>query len=267
MPELPEVETIRRALEPALTGRTIVDSGAFASAKFSDATLATGSTIEAVHRRGKYLILPLDNGNEMIVHLGMTGVLRTMSVHTSDDKFLRAWWQLDDARVFEFSDVRRFGRVAVVRGGDYSGLPTLATLGPEPLSAHFTSDGFYRALNQSSRAIKTQLLSQRPVAGVGNIYADEACWIARVRPAARSITKPSAARLRDAIREVLAAAIRRSGTTLRDYRTVDGGYGEHQHHLFAYGRFGQPCQRCATPLRRSVVDARTTTHCPTCQRT
>ena len=266
MPELPEVETIRRALEPALVGRTIVEAGSFASAKFNDARLADGATIAAVQRRGKYLIMPLDTGSELIVHLGMTGVLRHVAQLTTDDTYLRAWWRLDDHRVFEFSDVRRFGRIAVVPAGEYAALPTLAALGPEPFSDAFDARTFHRALNRSNRAIKTQLLSQRPVAGIGNIYADEACWMARVRPSARTISQPAAIRLHDAIREVLADAINRKGTTLRDYRTVDGGYGENQDHLLAYGRFGYPCQRCGTPLRRSVIDTRTTTHCPKCQR-
>ncbi len=266
MPELPEVETIRRALAPRIVGRMIVDAGAFASAKFTDAELTRGATFEAVDRRGKYLIARLDTAKDLVVHLGMTGVLRTADQRSTNDKFLRAWWHLDDGMFLEFSDVRRFGRVAVVANGHYEQLPTLHALGPEPLSNDFDASVFHRALNASNRAIKTQLLSQRPVAGVGNIYADEACWIARVRPQARTITKPGATRLHTAIREVLEDGIRRKGTTLRDYRTFDGNYGENQHHLRCYGRAGEPCDRCATILRKTVLDARTTTFCPVCQR-
>ena len=114
--------------------------------------------------------------------------------------------------------------------------------------------------------MKTQLLQQRAVAGVGNIYADEALWRAGVDPAARKVTRPQAARLHAAIREVLAAALANGGTTLRDYRTVDGGTGSNQHHLDCYGRAGEPCTRCATTLRRKVLDGRGTTWCPVCQR-
>jgi formamidopyrimidine-DNA glycosylase len=266
VPELPEVETIRRALAPRVTGRTITDAGAFPSGKFTPAIEAKGTTIESVGRRGKYLILALDDGHDLVIHLGMTGVLRVVDTRTDADKFLRAWWFLDDGTVLEYSDIRRFGRIAVFPNGDYSASPTMRVLGPEPLSDEFTAAKLHAALNGSKRAVKTQLLSQRPVAGVGNIYADEALWIAGVHPAARHVTKPQAARLRDAIREVLASAIERRGTTLRDYRTFDGDYGENQHFLHCYGRAGEPCERCGTELRRTVLDARGTTYCPKCQR-
>jgi formamidopyrimidine-DNA glycosylase len=266
MPELPEVETIRTALEPRLRGRTVVDAGAFPSAKFDAAPQAGGATFEVIGRRGKYLLLGLDDDRELVIHLGMTGVLRVVPEATEGDRFLRAWWALDDGSVFEFSDIRRFGRVACVPRGDYRGLPTLHALGPEPLGDEFTPSGLHSALNASRRAIKTQLLSQRPVAGVGNIYADEALWVARVRPTDRSITRPKAARLHGAIRDVLAAAIELRGTTLRDYRTLDGSYGENQETLLAYGRAGLPCERCGRALRKLFFDGRTTVYCAHCQR-
>ena len=266
MPELPEVETIRRALAPRIEGRRVVDAGAFASSKFTDALDIVSVRIESVDRRGKYLVIMLDDERDLVIHLGMTGLLRSVKQRSRDDKYLRAWWTLDDTTTFEFSDIRRFGRVAVVPSGDYQRLPTLHALGPEPLDGAFDAREFHRALNASQRAIKTQLLSQRPVAGVGNIYADEALWIARVKPSAGAITRPKAQQLRDAIIEVLSAGIERKGTTLRDYRTFDGDYGENQHYLRCYGRGGEPCDRCGATLRRTIIDARSTTHCPTCQR-
>ncbi len=266
MPELPEVETIRRALEPRVRGRTVTGAGAFASAKFDAAPAVVGAEFERVGRRGKYLVLALDDDRELVIHLGMTGVLRITPERTDDDRFLRAWWQLDDGAVLELSDIRRFGRVACVPAGDYRSLPTLHALGPEPLGDEFTPQALHAALNASRRPIKTQLLSQRPVAGVGNIYADEALWAARVRPTDRSITKPKAARLHTAIRDVLTEAIERRGTTLRDYRTLDGGYGENQHTLLVYGRAGLPCARCGRPLRKLAFDGRTTVYCTTCQK-
>ncbi|MFN7150989.1 MAG: zinc finger domain-containing protein, partial [Microthrixaceae bacterium] len=179
---------------------------------------------------------------------------------------LRARWLLDDGRTLWFDDVRRFGRIAVVRAGEHASLPTLAALGPEPFDDAFTPEHLRSRVHASDRAIKTQLLSQRVVAGVGNIYADEALWRARVHPASRRITRASAVLLRDSIRDVLAEGIRNGGTTLRNYRDAEGGSGSHQRHLDCYGRSGEPCVRCATVLRRGVIDARSTTWCPQCQR-
>jgi formamidopyrimidine-DNA glycosylase len=211
------------------------------------------------------LLIGLDADRELVVHLGMTGVLRPRPAGPLDP-YVRAWWDLDDGTTLELRDVRRFGRVAVVPAGDHHRLPTLAALGPEPLSDDFTPDGLWRDLRATRVRVKTRLLSQRPVAGVGNIYADEALWAAGVHPARRGVTRRQAAALHGALRDVLAAAIAHGGTTVRDYRAVDGGTGSHQRHLRCYGRAGEPCERCGTPLRRVVVDARGTTFCPTCQR-
>lgn len=265
MPELPEVETVRRGLEPVLVGRRFVDGGAHPSAKFNAATGVIDRTVHGVDRRGKYLLVGLDDGRRLVVHLGMTGQFHVLHGEPVEDPHVRAWWLLDDGRTLAFRDVRRFGRIAVV-ADDLSGLPTLAALGPEPFDPAFTPDHLWQEVNRSRARVKTQLLGQRVVAGVGNIYADEALWRARVHPAARRITRPGAARLRDAIVDVLAEGIDNGGTTLRDYRTVEGGEGGNQHHLDCYGRSGLPCTRCGTELRRSVIDGRGTTHCPTCQR-
>ena len=265
MPELPEVETVRRGLEPLLTGRTVVLAGSHPSLRFQAAADATGSTISAVQRRGKYLLIALGDGRDLVIHLGMTGQLRVDEPPGIDDPYDRAWWRLDDGRRLTLRDVRRFGRVAVV-GEDRTALPTLAALGPEPFDEAFTADSLWHALRARSVRVKTQLLSQRPVAGVGNIYADEALWRARVHPGTRRVSRPAAIRLHEAIVAVLDDGIRHGGTTLRDYRTVDGGQGTNQHHLACYGRAGLPCERCGTVLRRSVIDGRGTTHCPTCQR-
>lgn len=269
MPELPEVETIRAALDPLLRGRTIVAAGAHPSAKFSSAPRAVGRTFVAVRRRGKYLLADLeprkpDPAGELIVHLGMTGQLRP-DVPTTGPH-IRAWWRLDDGSTLVFRDIRRFGRIAVVDAGDHRDLPTLAALGPEPFGDDFTPDGLWRGLARSTTRVKTQLLGQRVVAGVGNIYADEALWRAAVRPAARRLGRERAARLHHSLRGALADGLANGGTTLRDYRTVDGGSGRNQHSLACYGRSGLPCLRCGTLLRRSVIDGRGTTSCPTCQR-
>jgi formamidopyrimidine-DNA glycosylase len=218
-----------------------------------------------VDRRGKYLVLPLDDGRRLIIHLGMTGQLRVDPPPGAADPYDRAWWHLDDGARLALRDVRRFGRVAVI-GSDASALPTLAAIGPEPFDPAFTPEVLWANLRRRSVRVKTNLLSQRPVAGVGNIYADEALWRAGIHPAARAISRPAAARLHAALLEVLTAGIEHGGTTLRDYRGVDGSTGSNQLHLACYGRAGQPCPRCGATFRRSVVDGRGTTHCPLCQR-
>ncbi|HSL59226.1 MAG TPA: bifunctional DNA-formamidopyrimidine glycosylase/DNA-(apurinic or apyrimidinic site) lyase [Acidimicrobiales bacterium] len=283
MPELPEVETVRRRLRPLVVGRTVHSAWGHPSPKFASAVEASGATITDVTRRGKYLLIALDDDRELVVHLGMTGVLRPRP-DGPPDPYVRAWWALGDTAlgdtalgdtalddtalddtVLELRDVRRFGRIAVVPAGEHASLPTLAALGPEPFDDAFTPEALWRDLRATKVRVKTRLLSQRPVAGVGNIYADEALWAAGVHPSRRGITRRQAAALHGALREVLAAGIEHGGTTLRDYRGVDGRPGEHQLHLRCYGRAGEPCERCGTELRRLVVDARGTTVCPTCQ--
>lgn len=265
MPELPEVETIRRELGPTIIGTRVREVWSHDSAKFVPARTVTGHRFDAVNRKGKYLILSLDGDLELIVHLGMTGQLRVLDAADEADQYVRARWFLDDDRVLEFRDVRRFGRLRVVPAGDYTSIATLHALGPEPFASDFTPDGLWNALRASNRRIKTQLLSQRPVAGVGNIYADEALWRAQIYPARRSITRTEAGRLHPAIVDVLEEGVANGGTTLRDYRTVAGAEGENQHHLDCYGRAGHPCPRCEETLVSRVWDARTTTFCPVCQ--
>jgi formamidopyrimidine-DNA glycosylase len=269
VPELPEVETVRRQLAPQLEGATVVDAGAFPSAKFTEAVEVVGTSLGAVGRRGKYLLVGLDDDRELVVHLGMTGRLAVEPAGpppSDDGPHLRAWWRFDDGRRLTFHDVRRFGRIAVVPAGDHRRLATLHALGPEPWDADFTAEGLRRSVVTSRRALKTLLLSQRAVAGVGNIYADEALWLAGVHPLARRLSRDRADALHAAIRQVLSEGIADGGTTLRDYRDALGGEGAHQERLRCYGRAGLPCRRCGRALRRGVVDGRTTTWCPSCQR-
>ena len=194
----------------------------------------------------------------------MTGAL-----HVDDapprDPYERASWDLVDGRILWFRDVRRFGRIAVVPAGEYRSLPTLDHLGPEPFDPSLDGRRFHRALAASRRRIKTQLLSQRPIAGVGNIYADEALWRAGIHPGARRVGTARAEALLGHVRDVLAEALDHGGTTLRDYRTPDRSSGRNQHRLDCYGRSGRPCRRCATPLTARELDQRTTTWCPRCQ--
>jgi formamidopyrimidine-DNA glycosylase len=162
--------------------------------------------------------------------------------------------------------MRRFGRIRVVPAGDYRGIPALAQAGPEPFDPDLDGRRFWLALNASRRRLKTQLLSQRPIAGVGNIYADEALWLAEINPNITRISLARATRLLEALQTVLSQGIDNGGTTLRDYRNLDGGSGTNQVTLAAYGRAGKPCLRCGSSLHSAVLDARTTTWCPVCQR-
>jgi formamidopyrimidine-DNA glycosylase len=262
MPELPEVESVRRQLDPALRGRQIVKVWSDVQRRFLQPERLAGHTVLAVGRRGKFLICPLDGRLELVMHLGMTGVLH---FGLADD-YTRARLTLDDGRELVFRDVRRFGGLAVVTAGVYDALPTLAKLGPEPLSEEFDPDRFARQLAATRAPVKPYLLTQRPVAGVGNIYADEALWLARIHPASRRVGRRRALDLHTAIREVLEQAIAREGTTFRDYRMVNGDSGRNAGFLIAYGQAGLPCPGCGTPLKKIFLGGRGTTFCPTCQR-
>ena len=282
MPELPEVESVRRQLAPRLEGRRIAAVWADAQGRFHDVDEAAGRRVESLGRRGKYLIAALDGGLDLVMHLGMTGSFRFRgepwaaqgtakgAAGTDDcvwngDPYVRATFTLDDG-VLDFRDVRRFGRLSVVPAGEYRDIPTLAALGPEPLSDAFDPDRFAAALAATRTMVKPFLLSQRPVAGVGNIYADEALWQARISPRSRAVGPQRAHALWAAIRAVLAASVDREGTTFRDYLMVNGESGRNAEFLVAYGQSGRPCPRCATPLVKSVVAGRGTTSCPVCQR-
>jgi formamidopyrimidine-DNA glycosylase len=266
VPELPEVESVRQQLDPELSGHRILevwtDPHPNVPRQFLDLDLAIGHTISRVGRRGKFLIAPLDGDLELIMHLGMTGSFR----FDTNVSHVRARLSLDDGRTLVYRDARRFGRMVVVKAGDHDAIPALRTLGPEPLSTDFDPDGFASTLAATRAPVKPFLLSQRPVAGVGNIYADEALWIARIHPASRRIGKQRAYRLHAAIVQVLSESISREGTTFRDYEMINGEAGRNAAFLLAYGKSGQPCPRCSTPMRRIVLGGRGTTYCPHCQR-
>ena len=269
IPELPEVETVRRELEPWLTGRVILAARrveAPPGPKYAGLERAEGQSVRAVTRRGKFLILPLGDGDELVIHLGMTGVITPVE----PGKHLRVKLELDGGErpVLYFRDPRRFGRFLVVAAGDYRSLPTLRALGPEPLSEDFTVAGFRAALRRSSALIKSYLLAQKPVAGVGNIYADEALWRVRIHPLtpAKQIAGSRVAALRDAIRRVLAESLAAQGTTLNDYRTVDGEVGTYGEALAVYGHAGEPCPRCGSEIGKITVGGRGSHFCPRCQR-
>ncbi len=266
MPELPEVETTRRRIEPLLLGQRI-SALRHDSAKYLATDEARGRTIGAVSRRGKYLLLRLDAPKtlplELILHLGMTGHFRLEPTpHT------RLVIELEGAPALYFHDPRRFGKVVVVRQGDYALFPTLRHMGPEPLSDDFDQSEFVWRASQAG-AVKPWLLSQKPVAGLGNIYVDEALWLTRLHPQQTRLNADEARKLHGAIREVLSQAVARGGSSLGsgvgNYRQHDGTQGGYtaEHHV--YGKAGQLCGRCATPIVRTVVAQRGTHLCPECQ--
>lgn len=267
MPELPEVETIRRQLMPHLLGEEIVDAESHSSAKFTAALDAIGAEIANVGRRGKYLVIKLSDGHELIVHLGMTGRLAVSEINPKDlnHRHLRAWWKLNNGSRLTFHDIRRFGRIYCVPSGDYASIPTLSKMGPEPWDHNFNATSLATAVRHSSRHLKTLLLSQRVVAGIGNIYADEALWLAGINPATRNLSQQRASTLVGCIRKTLDVGISNGGTTLRDYTDANGQKGTNQLSLNCYGRAGQPCHKCGTTLSRRMLDARSTTWCKNCQ--
>jgi formamidopyrimidine-DNA glycosylase len=267
VPELPEVETVRRELEPWLTGRRIVRASrveAPPGPKYAELERAAGQRIEGVTRRGKFLLLPLSRGDELVVHLGMTGAV----LREPPAGHVRARLDLDKGEALYFQDARRFGRFLVVRAGDYAALPTLRALGPEPLDPAFTAALFASRLAGRRTSIKAAIMGQRVVAGVGNIYSDEALFRVRIHPAteAARLSRRQVARLRDAIVEVLFESLESGGTTFRDYRNVAGGEGRFVARLAVYGREGEPCLRCGRSIVRIVLAQRGTWYCPRCQR-
>jgi formamidopyrimidine-DNA glycosylase len=267
MPELPEVETIRAELAPRLTGRLlarveILDPRLTRPVDlFEVAEELEGDRIVAVERRGKYLVLRLESGLALLVHLRMTGGF-AFEPTTHE----RAVVELDDGTRLVYRDIRRFGTWLVLEDAELE--PYLAAKhGPEPLGPRFTSDWLTARLATRRAAVKAVLLDQRVVAGLGNIYADEALWRARVNPLrpAASLTRDEVGRLHRAIRAALRAGIERQGSTLRDYARPDGSAGSMQEEFRVYGRDGLPCPRCGTPIAKARVGGRGTWFCPRCQ--
>jgi formamidopyrimidine-DNA glycosylase len=272
MPELPEVETVRRSLELHVAGRRItsVEGENVALRRPLQPKALAGALIgggfEAFRRRGKFLLADLDRGGSLLVHLGMTGRLHiaTNEPHLPHTHLVLG---LDDGRELRFVDARRFGLVDWLAPGTEADDPSLRTLGVEPLDPKL-EEQLPPVLHARRAAVKALLMDQHLVAGVGNIYAAEALYRARIRPA-RAGNRTSLARLADlarAVREVLTEAVEQGGTTLRDYATPEGDFGYFAVRLQVYGRQGQPCSACGTMLRSAVIAGRTTAWCPRCQR-
>jgi formamidopyrimidine-DNA glycosylase len=272
VPELPEVETIRSRLAPALAGRTFeqveVRDPRLTRPEPPEAVAAElrGERVEDVRRRGKYLIFVFESGRHLLVHLRMTGGFEHPG-SSNDDPHRRAIIRLDDGSDVAYRDVRRFGTWLLLEPGELDGY-LAARIGGEPLERTFTAAALGRALSGRRAPIKAALLDQRAVAGVGNIYADEALWFARVHPMrpAGELDADEVAEVRRGIRKALRRGIERQGATLRDYRDPGGNAGRMQHEFHVYGRVGEPCDRCGAPIEKIRAAGRGTWFCPACQR-
>jgi formamidopyrimidine-DNA glycosylase len=272
MPELPEVETVRRTLQQALAGRQIVEVARVAwprtiaePAPEIFCELLRERTIRSVDRRAKYLIIHLDHDEALVVHLRMTGRLTVADVEAEPDNHTHVVLRLDAGQQLFFRDTRKFGRIWLL---DQPGLAALnQKLGPEPLDDALTAEEFRTLLRKRRGRLKSLLLDQTLIAGLGNIYVDEALWLAQLHPlqTVAEISDDQIDRLYSAIRQVLTSSIERRGTTFADYRDAWGAKGGNQHHLNVYDRKGQPCVRCGTPVERIIVTQRGTHICPHCQ--
>ena len=271
MPELPEAETIVRGLRPSIVGRVIrsvevLHADVLRQPVRRFASAARGRTIRGVRRRGKNVLVDLDGGRLIAVNLGMTGRLLPVSGRESGEwSHPAVRFRFEGGGMLVFDDTRRFGTVECLPDDVWKARAAL--MGPEPLEASFTERTLLESLSRSKAPVRSWLLDQRKIAGVGNIYANEALHLAGIHPMrqARAIDRAHAAALHRGIRRVLNRAIRAGGTTIRDYRTAVGDAGRYARRLLVYGRDGSPCARCGSEIRRIVFGGRSAFFCPTCQ--
>jgi formamidopyrimidine-DNA glycosylase len=283
MPELPEVETVARGLRRTIVGRRIL-SVWLGKTDFIDDPAAVeqflpGRRIESVERYGKFMLLrlsasmtaqadgdrgePEEDGASLLVHLGMTGSLAPSLADQPAGKHTHVRMQLDDGRELRYTDPRRFGRIAHLAAGALA--QVLSQFGADPLEV--SKQEFAQRLRSRKARIKALLLDQRVIRGVGNIYADESLWHAKIHPErlGSSLSAESAEHLRGELRKVLERAIAMRGSSISDFLDADGEPGDYQRHHHAYGRTGKACHRCKTPIRRAVFAGRSTHFCPKCQ--
>lgn len=280
MPELPEAETIVRGIRPAVTGRRIeevevvhADVLSVSPARLRKGLI--GRRITGVDRRAKNVLIRLDDGSVVWINLGMTGGIAPLPRPTEGLPARARYGEaathpavilhLDHAKDLVFDDSRRFGTVEHLDAA--ASEARSGTFGPEPLGSAFTAEGLWAGLKASRTPIRSWLLDQRRIAGVGNIYANEALFLAGIHPQRRTDTvrEHEAEALHGTLRDVLDAAVRAGGTTIRDYRNAEGGEGEYVRQLRVYGQEGSPCVRCSTPVRRLVFGNRSAFFCPACQ--
>lgn len=273
MPELPEIETIRRGLSPLLMGRRVLDVEV--RERRLREPIATrrlarlhGATVTGIRRRSKYLLVDTNAGLTLLVHLGMTGQLWVADRGRPRRPHEHVVFTLDDGRELRFADTRRFGLMRVVRSDALERDPSLKGLGPEPLEREVTGATLFRNTRGLKKPVKNFLLDTRAIAGVGNIYACEALHRAEINPrrAVHRVGPEGWDRLLASLREVLEEAIEAGGTTLRDFLNAEGDVGYFALSLRVYDRAGKPCGRCGALIRRIVQAGRSTFYCPRCQR-
>ena len=273
MPELPEVETIVRDLRERIPGATIRKVSvqhpdilvADSVAQFQRAL--RGRRLSSVDRRAKNIVIALDNGSTLVVHLGMTGrLIVAESARATGLRHIAVSFDFEDGRTLFYDDVRRFGRIEHFAAGHWD--RRALEFGVEPLSEAFSAERLFELTRLSISPIRNWLLDPYRVAGIGNIYANEALFRAGVRPTRRAnkLTRSECARLRDTLRDVLQESIERRGTTVSDYRDASGEEGAFSPRLQVYDRAGEPCVRCGTPIKRIVLSNRSAFYCPRCQR-
>jgi len=269
MPELPEVETIKNDLLKKVVGSqvtnvTYTDEGQKLISKTGqDLTdLLPGNKIEKINRKAKYLVLELSNGKKLLFHLKLTGRILVRNGSNSDDEFVRLILTLEDNRQIRFADRNGFGEVKLID----SDSEIDGTLAPDPFEINYQQ--FQVSLSKNGKeTIKETLLDQKAISGVGNIYADEALYVAKINPfrSPKTLSENEIVRLLDSSRAVLEEGIKHRGTTIDSYRDTDGEPGTHQFHLLVYGKAGKPCKRCATTIEYTEIKGRRTHFCPTCQ--
>jgi formamidopyrimidine-DNA glycosylase len=272
MPELPEVETVAAGLRNSIVGQRIV-SGRLLSKQLTRVnpknffSIVSGRTIQSVTRKGKQMIIELSDGWVLWVHFMMTGKLWLLALKEPETKFDGAVFELRPlGKKLVFYDQRRFGRLKLLRKEELGRLKEFARLGPDALE--ILSDEFVQRLKERRKNLKSLLLDQTAVAGLGNIYADESLFLAKIHPAAISsrISSPRLSVLHSAMREVLTRAIQAGGSTIRDYSALDGRWGYFQIEHQVYQRTGEPCLICGCKIKRIVVTQRSTHFCPRCQK-
>lgn len=288
MPELPEVETVRRGLVPVMEGAVIARAAvnrADLRWPFPDrmAERLTGARVVALRRRSKYILADLSTGETLLIHLGMSGRMLISApeagretlgewhhAHPAPEKHDHVVFDMDNGARVTFNDARRFGAMDLIATSAAESHPLLAGLGPEPLGNSFDEAYLVARFANKATPVKAALLDQRLIAGLGNIYVCETLYRARVHPAtlAGKLAPPQVARMVPIIREVLAEAIEAGGSSLRDYRQADGELGYFQHSFQVYGREGEPCLTpdCTATIGRIVQSGRSSFFCPTCQR-
>jgi len=275
VPELPEVEVVRRGLESHVVGRTVTDVDVLhprpvrrhAAGAADFAALVTGRRILGACRRGKYLWLPLDSGDAVLGHLGMSGQMLVQPPGAPDERHLLVRFRLDGPRELRFVDQRMFGGLAVSSGG--AELPAeIAHIARDPLDPEFDDDLFSVRVRKKSSGIKRILLDQTVISGVGNIYADEALWLARLHGdrAGRRLRRADVTEVLAGVRAVMQSALAQGGTSFDAlYVNINGESGYFDRSLQAYGQEGEPCSRCGTPITRVSFMNRSSYFCPTCQ--